>query len=94
MYPSLDTAASDRSERQVNVNFGFSKKNEVSFIYSMIVEWIPDYCQVFRVIPPLSDWESGLGSFKLDAHSVSDATRQAFFSSSSFDSDSIPTSGH
>jgi hypothetical protein len=76
----LDTAASDRSEYPVNVNFGFLKENEVSFLYTMITEWMPDYCQVFRAIPPVSDWESGLGDFKLD---VSEKTKQSSFYSDS-----------
>jgi hypothetical protein len=65
----LDTVASDSSEYQINVNFGFSKKNEVSFLYTMITERMPDYCQVFRAIPLISDWESGLGGLKLDGNS-------------------------
>jgi hypothetical protein len=56
----------------------------------MIVECISDYCQVFRVVPPVSDWESGVRDLKLDADYVSDKTiKQSSFSSVS-DSRSNP----
>jgi hypothetical protein len=96
------SVASHKSEYHVNVNFGFSKKNEVSFLYTMIAECIPDFCQVFRVVPPVSSaWESGVGSSKLDVDYVSDETKQSSFSSSvsnfrsdpvSLEAETLPTS--
>jgi hypothetical protein len=91
--PFLDTIASDRFEEQINVNFGFSK-NEVSFLYTMIVESVPDYCLVFRAIPPLSDRKSGLEGFRLDGRYVSAKSKQSSFhcsSASDFLSDPEPS---
>ena len=56
----------------------------------MIMEWMPNYAQVFRAIPPLFDQESGIGSFKLDAHNVSDKTNHSHSDPRPLEAETLP----